>query len=555
MRRVRLAAASVAILLALTACVAIPTSGGVIEGPEISDADTPSSVLLPQRPERDAEPQAILQGFLRAGTGPQADYAVAREFLAEPFNERWQPDAGAIVAQAGSETYSQAGADVIEYSVIPLATVDAEGRYVESETTTPITMRFRFVQVDGQWRIIDAPHGTVLTASAFSLIYSAHELQFFDPEHRYFVPDERWYPVTSTGVLARRIVRALLAGPTEWLAPGVVSDFPLGTTIGEGGVRLESSRLVVDLSAEAGVASVAQLQFMRAQLEGSLTRVGAVSAVAMTIGGAELEVPPLAERPQREPSVDSRTLVLEEGEFGYAQGSTIDVIEGVGAVIAGLEPEAITWSSALRTAAVLGEPGVSRVTAEGSTLVDSRPALAEPSFDGHGYIWSAPTAEPASLTVWGADGVARPVVTALPERGRLRVIEVARDDTRVTLLTEVDGRTTLYVASVIRDQGVPVALGALHRVPTGAAQVLDVAWVDSGSIATLDLADGQYRITRHAIGGMSESLGRLSYASRIAGGVGVEGLRALGESGTIYRPQGNGWQSTGLTVDVLATRR
>ncbi len=556
-RRARsVAAASVALFaLLLTGCVVIPTSGGVIAGDRLADEDAPASVLLPQGPEPGADQQAILQGFLRAGTGPRGDWSVAREFLAGPLRSDWDPVAGVIISQTGSESYSQSGEDIIEYSTVPLASVDGSGRYTEAVSAAPQTKRFAFTRVDGEWRITQAPDGIVVPASAFTLIFERYGLQFFDPTYRFAVPDERWFPSTSVGVLSRRVARALIEGPAEWLAGAVENAFPPGTRLGDAGVRVEANRATVDLSAEASDAGPVELERMRLQLELSLTQIASIGAVSITVGGAAVATDGGVAPPVVQPEVDPRVLLLEDGVFGAVQQGQLQPLDGISAALAALAPSAITYAGATGTAAALNAAGVWGVTPDGARLLDNRAGLAEPSLDGFGFVWSAPAGEPAALQAYSTDGTAHALASALPERARLRAFEVSRDDARIALLLEVDGESRLHVAGIIRDDGVPVALGAFTAVPTGAVQVIDIAWVDAESIATIALADARYRVTRHVIGGTSESFGQLGFATRIVGGNGVDGLRVLGESGTIYQPQGTGWQATSLTAQVLATRR
>ena len=78
---------------------------------------------------------------------------------------------------------------------------------------------------------------------SFTQVFRDYTLYFFDPSHRYLVPDVRWYAGRDSAQTS--IVQAMLAGPAEWLAPGVVSAFPEG-------VQLEPAAVPVS----GGVASV-----------------------------------------------------------------------------------------------------------------------------------------------------------------------------------------------------------------------------------------------------------------------------------------------------------
>ncbi|WP_166879231.1 LpqB family beta-propeller domain-containing protein [Salinibacterium sp. ZJ450] len=541
------------LLVALAGCVGVPMTGPVIAGDRVNDEDAPASVLLPQGPEKDADPQAILQGFIRAGTGPQGDYEVAREFLTGEIAETWKPNAGVTVSRAGSENYSQTSPTTLEYSVLPAATVDAHGRYAQSETMGPQVMQFSFAQVDGQWRISAAPDGVVLTGSAFEQIFKPYSVYYFDPTFSYLVPDLRWFPTPS---LARRIVVALLAGPTEWLAPGVVTEFPNGTSIGPDGVRIEANRVIVDLSAEAGEADDERLQRMQLQLQHSLREVTSVTSLSLSINQVDVVVPEIVPPgPAAEPDVDSRTLLSRDGEFGFYERGEIVPIEGISAAAASLGATSVTLDHSERYAAIGTPAGVYAATATGlPVLVDARPGLTDPAIDGQEMIWSAQTGSAASLITIDLAGTQHPIASQLPADASVHAIEVSRDGTRLAILLETDDITRLFVAAIVREGGVPTALGPPWELPL-AADAVDATWADSTRVATLDAADSDYAVTLHAIGGLATSLGQLPFGSQLVGGNGQDGLRVLGSDGLVFQPRGTGWQSTTINAEFLGTRR
>lgn len=552
-RRHLVAIGAASLLLALTGCVGIPSSGPVIAGDEISEEIDPESVLLPQGPDDDAEPQSILQGFIRASTGPQGDYAVARQFLTPELAQRWQPNAGVTVSQPGSDNYTQTGERTLEYSVVPVATVDAHGRFQISEASGPVTMPFTFEQVDGQWRISEAPDGIVLTGSSFEQIFSPYSIYFFNPTFSAMVPDLRWFPAPS---LARRIVAALLAGPSEWLAPGVVTEFPNGTQLGPDGVRVESNRVIVDLSAEAAESDTDRLQRMKLQLTHSLSEVTSVTSLGISINQGEVAIPePATPGPVVEPEVDSRVLLRNADGFGHYRRGEIEPIDGISGQVLQLDATAVSLSGNERYAAVQAPGGVYAVQAGGDpVLVDSRPGLIAPAVDDLEFVWSVPASNPTGLLAIELSGTQHAIASGLPAAGRMLSVEVSRDGARIALLVEVDDVTRLYVAAIVREDGVPVSIGPLFELSLQ-ADAIDATWVDSVRVATLNFEDGDYRVSVHQIGGQSTSLGELPFGGQIVGGNGIDGLRVLGNDGIIQQPRGTGWQSSNVEADFLGTQR
>jgi hypothetical protein len=552
-RRPGIAAGIAGLLLLLTGCVGIPSSGPVVGGNAISKDLDADFEILPQGPEDGADPQAILQGFIRAGTGPQGDYAVAKEFLTPDRAQTWKPNAGVTVSQPGSDNYTQTGERTLEYSVVPVATVDAYGRYVVAEASGPATMQFSFEQVSGQWRISESPDGIVLTGSSFEQIFSPYSVYFFDPTFHSMVPDLRWFPTPS---LARRIVDALLAGPSEWLAPGVVTEFPNGTKLGPDGVRQEGNRVIVDLSAEAAESDTDRLQRMRLQLTRSLADVTAVTSIGISINQGELAIPESTTTgPPAEPEVDGRVLVRNADGFGHYRRGEIEPIPGISGQVLDLKASAVSLSGNERYAAVQATGGVYAVQVGGDPLlVDARPGLIEPAVDDLEFIWSVPAANPAGLIATDLTGTQHPITSALPAAGRVRAMEISRDGARIALLAEADNVTRLYVAAIVREDGVPVSLGPLSELALE-SDAIDATWVDSVRVATLNLDDGDYRVSVHQIGGLSTSLGVLTFGEQIVGGNGIDGLRVLGNDGIIQQPRGTGWQSSNVEADFLGTQR
>ena len=93
----------VALLLvaALSGCATLPVSGPVRIGPDLAQpSDNNSFYYSPSSPVDGASPTEILSGFLSAGTAPQNDYAIAREFLSESIRATWNPNQELLIQRA-----------------------------------------------------------------------------------------------------------------------------------------------------------------------------------------------------------------------------------------------------------------------------------------------------------------------------------------------------------------------------------------------------------------------------------------------------------------------
>ena len=252
----------------LTGCSGIPRDGGVQAGQSAETGDNPAPVFLPSGPQMDATPEAILLGFIDAASSPVNNYEIAREFLTPDFSGSWDPDAGVTVDDGAGRSSVVIDEQSMQFSVNPVAEVNASGEYREVDSSTPQLLPYQFSQIGGQWRITQAPNGTVIDENTFSDVFSAQALYFFDPSFSYLVPDLRWFPRGASA--PTKIVKAVLAGPSSWLIGAVITAFPEGTDLTADAVDVVSRDAKVDLNSEALNADQVTLQRMRSQLTNSL---------------------------------------------------------------------------------------------------------------------------------------------------------------------------------------------------------------------------------------------------------------------------------------------
>jgi hypothetical protein len=559
MRRLGTVAAATVIAIALSSCVTIPTGGPVLSGREVSEQELDAgSEFTPEGPVAGAEQEVILRGFLAAHSG-SGNYDVARQFLSTDFADDWEPRES-ILIRTGSTDFERLGETSIAYDIAVSASVDRDGQYTQYPLA-PQTLAFQFVQEKGEWRISAAPNGIVLSARTFSELFSPYPLYFLDPAKEVLVPDLRWFPGATA---ATRIVTALLAGPPAWLEGAVGTAFPEGTQLSSPRrVALESDVAVVDLTDEALSANGSQRQLMRLQLVASLSKIRSITSVELAVGGTPLAMAPVEQSaPEFRPQVDSRILVLRDGEFGYLASDRITPIEGLSGKVVSTNPSQVTLGANGTVAATLGDGGayLVRAEAEESRLVDSRPGLIAPTLDGYGYVWTVQRSDPGSILVSDREGKQMPVQTSLPRDAEIVSLEVSRDGARVAALLATSAGTRLIVSSIIRDQsqaGVPIALGSEPRVDliVDSGTAIDATWVDELWVGVLSSVDGQAEVVSVQVGGIRRDLGSPGKnATAIVGGNNENSLRVLGADGVVSSRRGSGWQG-GATVSVLATQR
>jgi hypothetical protein len=552
-------ALAVAVSVGLAGCSGIPRGGGVQDGRAVQQGDGPAPVFLPSRPQKDASQESILRGFIEAASSPENKYAIAREFLTPEFSDAWKPDAGVTVDDGTTRTPVVLDASTMQLAVNPVAEVNAQGEYHELDASTSSSLSYSFRQIDGQWRISNAPNGIVIDESTFSYVFSAQALYFYDPSFSYLVPDLRWFPRGATA--PTRIVKAVLAGPSAWLQGGVVTAFPEGTELTADAVQVVARDAKIDLNGEALNADGITMQRMKYQLATSLP-TGITVTITVNQNSQDIrDFGPAA--PAVNPRVDARALILRGGQFGFlaATGSSLSPIPGISESLVALNPHAVTLSARQTVAAALTDLGVFGVhVGDGPKLLDPRAGLIAPSVDNFGYIWSVPANRPGELVVYSTAGVAIPVPTPWQEFTGIQALKVSRDGTRLIALlrsgADPDSDTRFVVAAIKRDKNVPVGLGEPVVLATDVGTPLDATWIDDLTVASLStLASGEVAITAQQIGGVSVPLEPPPDSVTITGSNTLRDLRALSSTGGLEVQRGVGWQQRIDNVVLVATQQ
>ncbi|MEV1129833.1 GerMN domain-containing protein [Agromyces sp. NPDC049794] len=554
MRR-RVVAASVALVcVVLTGCASIPDSGGVQRG-EPAPADPVDLDILVQGPADGATQADILDGFIAAAQSPRGRYEVAREYLTPEFADEWEADAAATIDVLGERDVETVDETMLRLEVTPAASLGSNGQYEEPESRTPISLEYRFEQVDGEWRISAAPPGIVIDEVSFTGVFRSYTLYFFDPSYRYLVPDVRWFAGRESAQTS--VVQSLIAGPAEWLAPGVVSAFPEGVQLTPAAVTVAGDTASVSL-AGAGLGDLRTAQRIQAQLDESLVGVRTIEQVDLALNGADADAPDLTDpRPESNPRVDPRTVVFDGETFGHlaTSGEGIEPVPGLSEQVAALAPSGAALGPAGESAAIRTSNGVSLLRVdEDPVVLDPRANPVTPAIDGEGIVWSVPADAPDQLAWYAPDGASAQVDA--PWTGTaIAAIEVSRDSTRILALLADGLRTNFVAASIQRDaDGKPIGLSPVTlRLDDLDGTPLDVAWLDASTVASLTrLADGTTRIVTQELGGFARRFDGPAGAVAIDGG--NNDLRALTANGELVVRSGVGWQVRATGIRFIASQ-
>ena len=542
-----------ALILALTGCASLPMAGPVRIGPDlVSSTDGESVYYSPSSPVEGATQAEILSGFIAAGTGPQNDYAVAREYLSESIRSSWNPNQEVLI-QRSSPKVTISNQDSAQLEVDVSAVVDADGKYQIAPAGTSKVLEFTFVLENSQWRLSAAPDATVLIRPVFDVVFSAYSVFFVDRQKRFLVPELRWFP--STAATGTRLANALLRGASSWLKPAVVSAIPSGTRLSIDAVTIEDGVALVDLTARALVASRADRSLMMAQLQATLSQLPSVSEVAISIERSRqdiLDIPAEArELPARYLGVLSEEgleIISSSEEPFFQPGKEFFDLNVV---------SEIALSSRLGWVAALTDRGLVRTQGErlgaDVELIDSRAGIAGIDFDRQGFLWSVSQSPGASILVTSPNG--EPSVVSAPWLAgqSIQGFALSPEGSKVTLLVQGSSRTRVLVSGVVRGiSGSPLELAQPIEVASEQANPISVTWVDQLTIATVNAEGGSNTAVLTTIGGTSRVIpAPAGTRTIVAAGSGSQ-LYLLTETGELFSYRGSTWSPLRESIRAVA---
>jgi hypothetical protein len=545
---------ALALILVLTGCASLPIDGPVRIGPDLAPgAGLDSFYYSPSGPVLGSSQEEILNGFISAGTGPQNDYAIAREYLSDSNRSQWNPNQ-AVFIQRGSPrvTISAEGQALVEIDLV--AKIDADGRYESVPVGTTEILEYRFVSEQGEWRISKAPDATVLIRPVFDVIFRSFAIYFFDRQQRFLVPELRWFP--STPATGTRLVNALLRGASNWLKPAVVSAIPTGTRLSIDAVTVENNIALVDLSARALVANRADRTLMKAQLEATLSQLPNVQEVAISIERSRQEIPdsqaPLlvSDTPALVTRSDEGLAALSDAALGG-----LDTGKAFFDQIAASDFAISRQSGWL---AALSPSGVYRTRYESIgtevELVDSRAGLVAPAFDRQQYLWTVSRSRGSEFIATFATGERLQVSAPWAADLSVRALQISPEGSRALILVQGAERNRVLLAGVVRDRtGAPLALSEPTEIANEVFNPRAVNWIDNLAIAVLNETEEFSNVYLVTLGGLSRVIPTLPGTTAVVGISGAQNLYLLTDLGALYSFRAATWSLIDENVRSLNT--
>ncbi|MGY3336685.1 hypothetical protein ACVW0K_002784 [Streptomyces filamentosus] len=536
--------------LLATGCATMPDSGEV-QGVRGANAGDSQVRVYAVAPRENANPDEIVDGFLEAMTSDDPGFATARKYLTRKAAKSWKPEQSITVLggtapdreQADRTANLETQGRTYPISGRRIAVVDDRHAY---RPTVPeeYAQAIHVVQEptaggkDKEWRIDDLPPGLILGEADFLRNYRSVNTYYFASGENWLVADpvyirQRQDPVTRMDPVTQT-VKALLEGPTPWLRPVVDSPYPTGTGLKDDVTTLttdDQSTLKVPLNVKADRFGGEVCRRLAAQLLVTLGDLPSVNVDQVELldadgkglcrlgkGQAE-EFQAVRETGRDEAAYfvaeDGRMMALAAPGKDAAQSATpvpgplgkgtvplgAVAVAHDGTLAAGVSKD----GTALHVSSLTSDQEQAQTVLRSRAGAGARPEdrLSEPSWDGRGDLWIADRAPGHQRLVVVPDGTGKwTEVRArwLTEGTRVESLRVSADGVRIALLITRDGRTTLQIGRIEREDGTDeqiVSVRDLQPVALRMESVSAVSWAGPSRLVVVGREAGGVQQIRY----------------------------------------------------------
>lgn len=563
--------ARVAILLALsltlTGCSSLPTEGI----PHAFDIDVPSPStvnFVAGAPTQGTSPEALVEGFLRAcSAGTSDDFETARLFLTRNAAKNWKPDV-AIQVYATDATPlisldPEAKDPTVVMDVPTVATVDERGNLTESQAGHALQMRYRVVKEEGEWRIDTPDDGIIISAASFNASYQFSRIFFPMRSAETMASEARWFPRKR---LARHLMEALLAGPSEHLAPAVESAIPDGTRLPADGVDVSDGAASITLDTQLPDSAETQ-KLLAWQIFQTLRQSAQVSDVSISIGGdildtSELPVGPKYRLDTAITNGEDEVGMLTNGEYSAlpiyqanADG-TPNVANGPAEQWDnGIKPDARSKiaMSPTNPAIISWTTGSQLYTVDRATKRTQHVDVHQgswPSVDRFSWTWTVDSK--GAIIVLNPSGRSSALDTDNSVDG-LTSLRVSPDGSRVAMIRRIGNQYSVWTATIERSaDGTPRNITAINALPRLSADIRDISWASSGILVALQgNTDDNLTVVSVPLGGFTQTVPAPAGARYLTAGSGPHNIYIMDDKGNIWLRSNAIWQPVEADISTL----
>ena len=535
-----------------SACAQLPRDSQIGSGPNLeAGLETDYLYYSPSGPNEDATQEEILLGFVNAGTGPQNNYEIARQYLSDSLKTEWNPGEEVLI-QDGTPVITLLDDNSASVLVRVSARINERGEYQSLPLGTTRQVEVRFDDTSGEWRISSAPNLTMVIRPVFDVIFQAYSIYFFDKQKKHLVPDVRWFPLRAS--TSTRLVSALLDGPSAWLETAVESAIPKGTRLTLNSVTVTDGIASVDLSARALSATAAAKQLIQSQIRETLLQLDSVFSVKVTIERAGIDqvastLTGTESRLTRPIAMTNGSLVDFDGVNEVELGNSRNLIDRLGA-------QNFATNTAKKILVLTNSDGVylsrlDRVTELPIRLVAGDGFL-PPVVDVNGFIWIVPADAEQNLIVFNSQGQ-RVNFSSNWLAGVNRLsFSISSEGSRIVAVTGSRIESRVRVAALVRtSEGAPEALGEPFS-PMQTNSAFMATWVDSTEIGVLESPDSVFtQPWISVIGGDSRRLQTISGGREMVSSGQAASVYIVDDFDTLFQYRGSNWTRLRENIDAF----
>lgn len=557
-RRAVLSWSAVSLATLVSSCAGLPSNERVTQ--HSSGLDVKSANTSPARapgPLAGATPEAIIEGFVRAGVDSIENYAVARQYLSSSFSGRWNPMGTTRVYRNTVQPRSDdSGTAEGTYHVRfqQTATVNSQGitsTFPEAQTETN---DFTVVMEDNQWRISSCPDGLWLDGTEFERVFSPCRLYFYDRAFRFAVPDIRWFPHTDR--YFELLVRTLMAGPASYLKDVAFSALNESMSLGAASMS-DNQDVLVRLSGEH--LDDNRLARVREQIMHGLENFSGLGKTEVFYNGTLIpeNAPSGFSAVKLNPGVPARTVAINPNGQMVARD---DYMSSVGEQlllrgVSQLSSPAMGYSADVY--ACLANDAASLYTVYQGTArrVWQSTALTAPSFDAYGWVWAAdgegivrafkPDSEDATERERGVD-----IGLSWQRNLNFTSVNVSHDGARIAIVAATEGASAVIISGIVRDDaGKPLHLTEMVRLSSSVTP-RNARWAGDQSVVVVNVKNGESEVI--SLSGEETKLDRLDGMMTVSTADNTSNIIAHRSDGSCYLMEERGWNRLDTTLHEIS---
>lgn len=550
-RRVALSAGVASLAAFLSSCAGLPSNDHVTQHSSTLGAkDSKTSPARAPGPLASATPEAIIEGFIRAGVDGIENYAVARQYLSSSYSQHWNPLGttrvyrNTIQAQA-DEGISSSNSAESTYHVRfqQTATVNSQGltsTFPEAQTET---QDFKLVKEDNQWRISSCPDGLWLDGSEFERVFSPYRLYFYDRAFRYAVPDIRWFPHIEN--YFELLVRTLMSGPASYLKGVAFSALTDSMTLDEAHLA-NNQDATVRLTGER--LDDSHLARIREQIVHGLSNFSGLEKTEVYYNGTLIPeqtpngytpVPLMLSVPDRTVAITANGQMVARDNYMSASGEQM-LLRGVSQ----LSAPAMSYSGDM-FACLANDAGSLYTVYQGTARrVWQGANLTAPTFDAYGWVWAAdaegtvrafkPSSEDAQERERGVD-----IGMSWPRNLSFTSINVSHDSARIAIVASTEGASAVIISGVVRDDtGKPLNLTEMVRLSSSVVP-RSARWAGDQNVVVVNVKNGESEVI--SLSGEETKLDRLDGVMSVSTADNTSNIIAHRSDGSCYVLVERGW--------------